>query len=59
MRRTFMELEALYLNLLIDFGFHKIFGDESNKDLLIDFLNEIIREEDRITDINYLVTEQF
>ena len=59
MKRKYDELEARYLNPLIDFGFHKLFGEESNKDLLIDFLNEIIREEGRITDIQYLVTEQW
>ena len=58
MKKKLVELEARYINLLIDFGFHKVFGEESNKDVLIDFLNEIIREEDRITDIQYLVPEQ-
>ena len=46
------------LNLLTDFGFHKIFGTESNKDLLIDFLNQVIKEEGLITDIQYLLPEQ-
>ncbi|MDR3261171.1 MAG: Rpn family recombination-promoting nuclease/putative transposase, partial [Tannerella sp.] len=31
---------SIYLNPLTDFGFKKIFGD---KELLIDFLNEIIQ----------------
>ncbi|MCL2598180.1 MAG: Rpn family recombination-promoting nuclease/putative transposase [Paludibacter sp.] len=57
--KKFAELEARYLNPLTDFGFHKIFGTESNKDLLIDFLNEIIREEGLITDIQYLRPEQW
>jgi len=30
-----------YLNLLTDFGFKAIFASEKNKDLLIDFLNEL------------------
>jgi len=59
MKRKLEELEARYLNLLTDFGFHKIFGDESNKELMIDFLNVIIKEEGRITDIKYLVPEQW
>ena len=58
MKKRFEEFEARYLNLLTDFGFHKIFGTESNKDLLIDFLNLIIREEGLITDIHYLQPEQ-
>ena len=57
--KKFAELEARYLNPLTDFGFHKIFGTESNKELLIDFLNEIIKEEGLITDIQYLRPEQW
>ncbi len=30
-----------YINPFTDFGFKKIFGEETNKDLLIDFLNEL------------------
>jgi hypothetical protein len=40
----------VYLNPLTDFGFKKIFGD---KELLIDFLNEIIQENVRIKDVKY------
>jgi len=53
------ELEARYLNPLTDFGFHRIFGPESNKMFLIDFLNQIIKEEGLITDIKYLPSEQW
>jgi len=52
-------LEERYLNPLTDFGFHRIFGSESNKKFLIDFLNQIIREEGLITDIQYLPSEQW
>lgn len=31
-----------YLNPYTDFGFKKLFGEEGNKDLLIDFLNQIL-----------------
>ncbi|GHT18502.1 hypothetical protein AGMMS4957_00920 [Bacteroidia bacterium] len=51
-------LQATYINPLTDFGFKKLFGTEHNKELLIDFLNEIIKEEGCITDISYLPTEQ-
>ena len=53
-----LTFEAKYLNPLTDFGFHKLFGTESCKELLIDFLNEIITEEGLITDIQYLPPEQ-
>jgi hypothetical protein len=32
-----------YINLFTNFGFKKIFGEEANKDLLIDFLNELLK----------------
>ena len=39
-----------YINLFTDFGFKKIFGQEPNKDLLLDFLTELLQEEQgRIT----------
>ena len=52
------EIDSRYLDPLTDFGFHRLFGTESSKNLLISFLNEIIREEGLITDIKYLPTEQ-
>jgi predicted transposase/invertase (TIGR01784 family) len=52
------ELNERYLNPLTDFGFHRLFGTESSKGFLIDFLNEIIKEEGLIKDIQYLPTEQ-
>jgi len=48
-----------YLDPLTDFGFHRLFGTESSKELLINFLNEIIKEEGLIIDINYLPTENW
>jgi len=48
---NFKEFKARYLNPLTDFGFHKIFGTEANKGLLIDFLNEVIKGEGQIIDI--------
>lgn len=59
MEKYYDEFDARYMNLLTDFGFHKIFGTESNKDLLIDFLNQIINEEGVITDIKILPPEQW
>jgi predicted transposase/invertase (TIGR01784 family) len=47
-----------YINLFTDFGFKKIFGEEPNKDLLIDFLNEVLGERERIADLTYLKSER-
>ena len=48
-----------YINLFTDYGFKKIFGEEPNKNLLLDFLNELLKEEQgEIRDLTYLKTEQ-
>ncbi len=39
-----MELLEKYINPLTDFGFKKLFGEEVNKELLVDFLNELLPE---------------
>ncbi|MBP7497190.1 MAG: PD-(D/E)XK nuclease family transposase [Bacteroidales bacterium] len=46
-----------YLNPFTDFGFKKLFGEEPNKDLLIDFLNQVLRDE-QVKDLTYLKNEQ-
>lgn len=43
-----------------DFGFKYIFGNEANKDLLIDFLNTLLADEpgfEEITNVTYLDKE--
>ncbi|MFV0346942.1 MAG: Rpn family recombination-promoting nuclease/putative transposase, partial [Bacteroidales bacterium] len=55
-----MSKDEKYLNPLTDFGFKKLFGTELNKDILIDFLNDIIPDlppNHRIKDISYKPTE--
>jgi len=53
-----MEKNTRYINPFTDFGFKKLFGEEPNKDLLLDFLNELLRDEQgTITEINYLKNE--
>jgi predicted transposase/invertase (TIGR01784 family) len=47
-----------YINPFTDFGFKKIFGEEENKDLLIDFIQTLLPEKRNITTINYLKTEK-
>jgi predicted transposase/invertase (TIGR01784 family) len=46
-----------YINPFTDFGFKKIFGEEANKDLLIDFLNELLTDKGKITNLTYLKSE--
>ena len=46
-----------YINLFTDFGFKKIFGSEVNKDLLIDFLNELLAGQEHIKSLTYLKNE--
>ncbi|MDR2147321.1 MAG: Rpn family recombination-promoting nuclease/putative transposase, partial [Tannerella sp.] len=35
------KLSDKYIDPFTDFGFKKLFGEERNKDLLLDFLNEL------------------
>jgi predicted transposase/invertase (TIGR01784 family) len=35
-------VKARYINPYTDFGFKKLFGEEANKELLIDFLNQLL-----------------
>jgi predicted transposase/invertase (TIGR01784 family) len=48
-----------YINPYTDFGFKKLFGTEMNKDLLISFLNALLKGQRNIKDIRYLPTEHF
>ncbi len=52
-----METPTRYINLLTDFGFKLIFGEEANKDLLIDFLNVLLNPVDKIVDVKFDPTE--
>jgi predicted transposase/invertase (TIGR01784 family) len=52
------EFAEKYINPFTDYGFKKLFGEEPNKDLLLDFLNELLKEEQgQIKDLTYLKTE--
>lgn len=46
-------LKDKYINPLTDFGFKKLFGSEPNKDLLIDFLNQILPDNKQIENLTY------
>lgn len=56
-----MPLEALpdkYVNPFTDYGFKRLFGEEYNKDLLLDFLNVLLRgRHGKIEKIRYLPNE--
>ena len=47
-----------YINPLTDFGFKKLFGTELNKNLLIDFLNQILPKDKKVTDLTYSSTDK-
>lgn len=48
---------AKFINPFTDMGFKKIFGQEVTKDLLIDFLNDLLVDEKHIIDITFLDKE--
>lgn len=48
-----------YINPFTDYGFKRIFGEEPNKELLLDFLNELLKEKEGvITQLSYLPNEK-
>jgi len=48
-----------YINPFTDFGFKRLFGEEPNKYLLLDFSNEILKnQQGKIIDLTYLKTEK-
>ncbi|KOR27225.1 hypothetical protein TI04_12570, partial [Achromatium sp. WMS2] len=47
-----------YLNPYTDFGFKKLFGEENNKDLLQDFLNQLLPPQHQIATLTFRNTEQ-
>lgn len=44
---------AKYINPYTDFGFKKLFGEEANKELLIDFLNQLLPTHHQIKTLNF------
>ncbi len=47
----------VFMNPYTDFGFKKFFGEEDNKDLLIDFLNALLGNEVKISNVKFLKNE--
>ena len=57
--RTILKQDVMpkFINPFTDVGFKRIFGQEINKDLLIDFLNSLLDGERRVNDIRFLDKE--
>jgi predicted transposase/invertase (TIGR01784 family) len=54
-----MNLIEKYINPFTDFGFKKLFGTEPNKELLIDFLNQVVLpKHQNVSDLTYSRNEQ-
>jgi predicted transposase/invertase (TIGR01784 family) len=52
-----MVMAAKYFNPYTDFGFKKLFGEEGSKDLLIDFLNQLLPTHHQIQQLTFKNTE--
>jgi predicted transposase/invertase (TIGR01784 family) len=53
------EFVEKYINPFTDYGFKRLFGEEPNKELLLDFLNELLKhEQGRITSLTYLKNDR-
>lgn len=50
-------MQGRYINLFTDFGFKRLFGNEENKDILIDFINTLLVDKQTIIDLKYLNSE--
>ena len=46
-----------YFNPYTDFGFKKLFGEEASKDLLVDFLNQLLPPQHQIAELSFKNTE--
>lgn len=51
-------MKAKYVNPFTDFGFKKIFGEEASKPMLLDFLNALLPERNKIVALSFKNTEQ-
>ena len=51
------EIKERFINPFTDFGFKRLFGTEPNKDLLIDFLNQLLPAKNKIVDLRYTNSE--
>lgn len=51
-------MKAKYINPFTDYGFKKIFGEEASKPQLIDFLNALLPNTNKIIDLSFKNSEQ-
>jgi len=51
-------MAGVFVNPFTDYGFKKIFGEEANKAILIDFLNALLQQEQKIVDLTFKKNEQ-
>lgn len=51
-------MKARYINPYTDFGFKKLFGEEANKNLLADFLNQLLPSQHKIVYLSFKNSEQ-
>lgn len=49
---------ARFINPFTDFGFKKLFGEEANKDLLMDFLNSLLPQKHQIKELRFKKNER-
>jgi len=57
--KIFERLKDKYISPFTDFGFKKLFGSEMNKDILMAFLNALLKKEnEKIVNLTYLSLEQ-
>lgn len=55
-----MTAQTKYINPFTDFGFKRIFGEEDNKDILVDFLNEVLAPQGIvIKELNYKKNDHY
>jgi predicted transposase/invertase (TIGR01784 family) len=52
-----LNMISKYFNPYTDFGFKKLFGEEASKDLLVDFLNQLLPERHQIAQLSFKNTE--
>ncbi len=50
-------MKTRYINPYTDFGFKKLFGEEANKDLLMDFLNQLLPKKHQLKELSLRNTE--
>jgi predicted transposase/invertase (TIGR01784 family) len=53
----FTTFTSRFINPFTDYGFKRLFGTEANKDLLIDFLNQLLPQKHQIVDLQYARNE--